>query len=309
MSIVDELKKQWLNTKEFAGAATRIDAMHPLEWYIGYDSLLNKALIIIGTIQFKTVKSSKAVQIVSFRREDKRWMLRISLLEAAQDDVFMNMCADLLFYSGKGKDEKSAYELFQNRYNQWDKLFQHGKIDILSEEEQRGLLGELLFLKEQFADRSMLNAVKGWFGPDRNHQDFLYDSSWYEIKTVLEAASSVKISSLQQLAPLNSGKLAVNRLRLTAEKSLNAMTLNSVVEQLYQILESDITAMNLFSGKLLDAGYILRTEYDDKSYLLIERVYYEIRDDFPRLTVENIPSAITGASYILSLPAIEKWRV
>ena len=45
-------------------------------------------------------------------------------------------------------------------------------------------------------------------------------------------------------------------------------------------------------------------EYDEKSYCLLSTNFFEVRDQFPRLTSESIPEGVEKVTYSLSLDAL-----
>ena len=114
-------------------------------------------------------------------------------------------------------------------------LLAAAKNDLLSEEQQRGLIGELLFLREQILNgRPLKESVAGWVGALKEHQDFSYGETWYEIKSVMEQAEKVRIPSLEQLSLERVGELVIYRL---AKTSGDGFTLNSIVKNLSELLE------------------------------------------------------------------------
>ena len=312
ISNLDELRKQWNNTRQIAQGYTRVDMPHPLECYIGYDGHLNHSLMVISKQKSMVLKSSQSIEVIQYQRSaDRLWVLLLNLLNRDQEAVFIDMCYSLLVYSGHGKTEGQAFQLLQERYVQWDRLLQHGNSGLLSIEVQHGLIGELLFLKNQISilHLTAIDAIKGWFGPEYEHQDFLYANIWYEIKTVMEAAQTISISSIEQLSAAGEGQMILLRLCKAVEGTYNSFTLNSLVEDVMRLCSDDEEALLEFNDKLAKIGYLTRPEYDDSVYILKRKVAYQITDDFPRLIREILPVEIVSAKYELSIPAIENWKI
>ena len=143
--------------------------------------------------------------------------MTLSLLSENETAVFVEMCRDLLVAAEDSIDEPTALKKFWQRYKHWQNLFAAAKNDLLSEEQQRGLIGELLFLSEQILNGCPLKeSVAGWVGALKEHQDFSYDETWYEIKTVMEQAEKVRIPSLEQLSLERVGELVIYRLAKTS---------------------------------------------------------------------------------------------
>ena len=177
----------------------------------------------------------KSVEINQRWRKDGRFNLTLSLLSENETAVFVEMCRDLLVAAEDSIDEPTALKKFWQRYKHWQNLFAAAKNDLLSEEQQRGLIGELLFLREQILNgRPLKESVAGWVGALKEHQDFSYGETWYEIKSVMEQAEKVRIPSLEQLSLERVGELVIYRL---AKTSGDGFTLNSIVKNLSELLE------------------------------------------------------------------------
>ena len=299
----DNLRGQWENTLRIERGYTFIDTA-PLECHIGYDDKLRQTLLILSRREMKLPPSSKTVEINQRRRKDGRFNLTLSLLSENETAVFVEMCRDLLAATEEARDESEALKRFWQRYEHWQNLFASAKNDLLSEERQRGLIGELLFLREQIINgRPLKEAVAGWTGALKEHQDFSYGETWYEIKTVMEQAEKVRIQSLEQLSLERVGKLIIYRLAKTTGEGF---TLNSLVKALEELLNKNPSAAQRFEVLLFQTGYVEREEYDEQSYRLAENMTFTVDEHFPRLTKNNLPPAIMEASYSLNLRGLKE---
>ena len=275
-----------------------------LECHIGYDDKLRRTLLILSRREMKLPPSSKTVEINQRRRKDGRFNLTLSLLSENETAVFVEMCRDLLAATEDARDESEALKKFWQRYKHWQNLFAAAKNDLLSEEQQRGLIGELLFLRGQIINgRPLKEAVAGWTGALKEHQDFSYSETWYEIKTVMEQADKVRIQSLEQLSLERIGELVIYRLAKTAGEGF---TLNSLVNELETLLRENSSAAQRFEVLLFQTGYVGREEYDEQSYRLAESMNFTVDENFPRLTKNNLPPAIIEASYSLNLRGLKE---
>ena len=195
------LQRQWNSIGYKDGGFLQIDTHHPLEWYIGYQSISQKTLLLVCTTDIGTVESSKSMAVTRRKREtDNRWTLSFELLRNEQEGVFTTLCSDVIEYSRTASNEKEALTLVINRYKQWSRLLESQKSGLMDENSRKGLFGELLFLQERIEKSdSALTAVQGWIGANGADQDFIYEDGWYEVKSVGVSAASVTISSLEQL--------------------------------------------------------------------------------------------------------------
>lgn len=306
MNDLHNFRLQWENTRRTCRGYTRVN-VNPLECYIGYDDELCLSLMIVSSCKINNAVSSKSVKISQGKKDKLRFQLEISLSDENLEEVFIRMCYDLLRYSENAEDDKIALKNFYRRYRQWQNLFENGKSGLLTVQEQHGLMGELLFLRSQIIEmrRSLNELVEGWYGPFNEHQDFSYSDKWYEIKTVMEQAEKVQISSLEQLSRLDAGELVIYRFSKTSGVSdnfdLNKFTLNGLVKNLFLLLAEDFLVTQKFESLLLQAGYIEREEYDEQSYKLMETMSFEVDDEFPRLVKDRLPCAILSATYSLDI--------
>ena len=91
----------------------------------------------------------------------------------------------------------------------WQKLLQYVNKNVMSYSQQKGLLGELIFLKEAIEIRGAEQTIMSWVGPEGADQDFIFPDTWNEIKTVSISSDDVVISSFEQLLQEKDGELTV----------------------------------------------------------------------------------------------------
>lgn len=298
----EKLRGQWENTLRIERGYTLVDTW-PLECYIGYDENLRRTLLIQVKRETKIPPSSKSVEINLRQRRDKKFSLTLSLLSQEEKSVFVEMCRDLLAFAENAPDESEALKKFWQRYAHWQNLFAAAKNDLLTAEQQRGLIGELLFLREQLTSgRPPKESVAGWSGALKEHQDFFYGDEWFEIKTVTAQTEKVRIPSLEQLSLETVGALVVYRLT----KSSDGFTLNSLVKEISSLLTENPAAAQNFEALLFAGGYVEREEYDEQIYRLAEVMKFTVDEKFPRLTKKNLPAAIIEASYSLDLRKLKE---
>ncbi|MFM9279237.1 PD-(D/E)XK motif protein [Paenibacillus jiagnxiensis] len=83
----------------------------------------------------------------------------------------------------------------------------------------------------------------------------------------------------------------------------------SKVDDIRGVLKSYQATLDLFNDKLLRIGFIDSLEYKEYWYRLGGNQGYRVDDSFPKLINSNIPTQIAAASYNISIPAIESWRI
>lgn len=304
------LQKKWESIFYTDGGFLQVDVEHPLEWHIGYQSIDQKTLLLISDVEIDRVESSKSMVVTRRRREDNRWVLSFELLKKEQQSVFSIFCCDVIEYSRLVASEKDSLIRVISRYKQWSKLLESQKSGLLDEASRKGLLGELLFLQTLLSnEESHLQIIRGWCGADRAAQDFIYTDIWYEVKSLIASATSVTISSLEQLAGPCKGELIIMRIDKVPLNMVGGISLNEVVSTIEHILMFDDVAIDLFHTKLSAYGYMDISEYSEQKYYHSATQHYRIDDNFPKLTSQSVSAQVIAAHYELSLPALVDWLI
>lgn len=303
------LQKQWNSIDYKDGGFLQIDTQHPLEWHIGYQSISQKTLLLVCTADIGIIESSKSMAVTRRKREtDNRWTLSFELLRNEQEGVFAILCSDIIEHSRPASNEKGALALVISRYKQWSRLLESQKSGLMDENSRKGLLGELLFLQKRIGEGvSALSAIQGWAGADGADQDFIYEDGWHEIKSVGASASSVMISSLEQLDCAGEGELVIMRIDKAAPDKAGALSLNDAVRLISSELTEVPDALDLFRSKLSTYGYIDLQEYSEQKYYCSGSQRYGVDDAFPRLIRRNVPTQVESLHYELSLASLVDW--
>ena len=311
MKITPEiLERQWSSINYRDGGFLQINVSHPLEWHVGYLSISQRTLLLVSDSEFEQIDSSKSMAVSRRKREvDNRWTLSFELLRNEQQGVFAILCCDIIEHSRLATNEKEALKLVIKRYKQWSKLLETQRSGLMSEQSRKGLTGELLFLESRLtSSEGLLPVIQGWAGADNADQDFVYPDGWFEVKSIGLSATSVSISSLEQLDCIDDGMLVIQRIEKVSPNKADSFSLNDVVYRIFAELTDESDALDLFRAKLNAYGYIDLQEYSEQKYYHAETVLYRVDEFFPRLVAKNIPLQIISAQYELSLPSLAEWR-
>ena len=310
MKITPEfLQKQWGSIGYKEGGFLQINVQHPLEWHIGYQSVSQRTLLLICNTAIGEMESSKSLLVTRRKRAgDNRWTLSFELLRNEQESVFVILCSDIIEYSQTAPNEEEALAQVVSRYKQWSHLLETQKSGVMDENRRKGLLGELLFLRERIGGgSSALTEIQGWVGAEGADQDFVYEDGWYEIKSIGTSATSVTISSLEQLDCIEEGELVIMRIDKTAPDKSGALSLNDAVHEIDSELVGDSDALALFHLKLSAYGYIDLQEYSEQKYYCSRWQRYVVNDTFPKIVRRDVPLQIEALHYQLSLPSLTMW--
>lgn len=306
----EELLNKWNNIQSFDGGGyIRIDSEHPLDIYIGYEDINQKSFLLVADSEPPEVASSKSILAAIGKRHDGRWSLSLRLIKGDQESVYVLLCCDLIESTREASNNDEGMVRLIDRYNQWQKLMEHQSKGYLSEPMRRGLMGELIYIKCRIeAGHDPGTVVSGWIGPEGADQDFIYASGWYEVKAIGIAATSVKISSLQQLQADPPGELVLCMLDKTAPDDLKGFSLKDMVDDIRTRILHNSSAAALFETKLFRYGYIDIKEYGMQKYKFGGLVSYLVDEHFPKLIRSNVSPEITTVSYELGLSGIEPWK-
>ena len=310
MSTRQRIEEFWNRIDYYEGGSLQLDLNHQLEWHISYISKTQKAIIIVTGMYPKGMDSSKSIAVAIVGRKDGRYNVTIALTEKNQEEVFISMCADLIDSSSDALSEEEALRKVVHRYKQWRRLMEQKRNQLLSVEQQKGLIGELLYLKEVLkGGMDNHEAILGWVGPDGADQDFVYNKQWHEVKTTGLASCKIEISSVEQLGDENTcGELIIQRVDKCAPEADGAFSLNDIVKELVSVFGKDGGDLDLFVIRLNNVGYIELPDYDEYQFCYLRKDRYRIDGEFPRITRESLRTEIINCIYQLDLPSIELWH-
>lgn len=229
----------------------------------------------------------------------------VILKEASSADLFYEICCDLIL-SIQDMPPFSTRSVLVRRLERWSSLLR-GEYAGLSAEKQRGLFAELLFL-ESLAIPTMgeTNAVRGWVGPEGNHQDYHFGQTFVEIKSKHGSSSSkVIISSEHQLAKNDSERLFLYVLEENEANGNHGLSLTELAERVRNSIGSPIVR-NEFFLKMLQVGYDFKTDYDTR-WTTGNTNVYEVEGEFPRIA--DVESGLSHVSYALDLKECSDYEV
>ena len=259
---------------------------------------------------FKQTNLSVRGMTVDLRLVGRTQVIVITLEEQVNSDLFYSFCRSLIIALEAATDPSTAPGIASKHIERW-RLFLSGRSKHrLSDEEVRGLFGELWVLRQLFNYMGdAAEAISAWCGPDNVHQDFIFRDTAIETKTLSgRERSSVRISSEDQLETLSDRLyLSVLRLVTTSERSSHAFSLNELVHIIENEL-ADAVTLDEFCRKISSIGYFELPDYDEPFFIVANQQFYHVKEDFPRLARSELPDGITKVSYDIRLETIENYK-
>jgi hypothetical protein len=182
----------------------------------------------------------------------------------------------------------------------------------MSAEAQRGLFGELHFLREVLLPGVGAGpAAGGWKGGEQAHQDFQLQRGAVEVKTTLaKQPQVVRITSERQLDDGAAAALFLHVVALDVRDG-GGETLPAMVASLRDKLTVEAAAREAFEDGLLAYGYldVHASKYADSGYVVRSQSSYRVKRGFPRIVERNLPAGVGDASYGLAVVACAAFAV
>ena len=293
------IEELWLELAHSQGRPVfrRVDEEHPLDLYAGLSATESWMLMLVSKEEPPAPPPYDTISVSSRQRADGSWAL---LLELNSKDLFLpfaRLCQDLI--DASRLCDRDGPSIIISRLARWRRLLEVSR-KALSEPALRGLIGELLILRDSIAPRFGFSAsVNAWIGPSKAPQDFLLGGVAVEVKTITPTATSISISSLDQLDANSQLDLATILLTPSSSDQSGAFNPITLVHSISNNLD-DQTLME-FNLRLAEAGYEELPEYESKWYHCSGVRYYGIGEGFPRLTTTTAPHGIIEATYQVSI--------
>lgn len=261
--------------------------------------------------QWNKLKDIKIETLPDEGNKSKKFLL-ILLLNKQHKDIFSTLCEDLIFGVSDVISERNLVEKLIERLAKWQSLFQKIGRQGLSDEAQRGLYGEIYFLRFLLSNKSDKNyCLKSWLGPEKSVQDFQYSNWAVEVKTTHgNNHQKIYITSERQLDDSIIEKIFLYHLSLDIRER-NGESLNLLIDEVLELLNESTMASNMFKLKLLESGYydLHRPLYEERGYTIRQENLYRISGNFPRITENQIPIGVGDVRYSIVLSESEEWRI
>ena len=304
--------KSHISARRIPGASS---AAWGLYWGVDAD---NHCLLILEREskdrRFHRLPRLRGLSVEVSTKEDgtgERVVLRLT--DGEQRELFLRFCVDVVEATHAAKSPEEAVERFLARTWRWHRLLQSGRDGRLSDDEQRGLIGELRVIERCLAGTTgAQQVVEGWAGPLGAPKDFQYGLVCIEAKACSPQSSEVRISSLHQLDLGSASRLflSVTEVAAALEDSTEAITITDVATRVRtEIVRLDMPTAILFEDRLAALGFDWEDDYTDKHWAIGEEALYEVADGFPRITPTMLPPGVSDVRYTISLSDCEGFRV
>jgi len=313
------IKSIWENQKPTGDIIikTRIDEITHLNCFGATNHITGQHLYIMSisnNVAIPELKNYrfKGVEIYTLPIEAKNKIeLYIYLLDNDLKDIFSLFIQNILEEIQKSVTENEAVTTTLNVVSKWKRLFDKINFNGLTLEQQKGLIGEILFFNYLLInDKTSVNTVNYWTSAEREFEakDFTLGSVGIEIKFTSSKQPRIKVSSERQLDAENLSELFLVLYSTEAVKE-NVFSLNSLIEQTRQKISTE-EERNVFNSKLQLNGYFDEDrEHYGKMYSLKKTFAFAVTSDFPKIVKSDLPLGIYETSYSIEISAVENFII
>jgi hypothetical protein len=278
-----------------------------------YNMLMIKVPITIGKdfsfrYEFRGLKFEKI-----FDPDDSNYLLlNLVLVEKQFQDIYDSLISDIITAIINESEINIILKNFSNRLIKWQSLFERLKNQGLTPEEQRGLYGELFFLRSFLnSNINTIYVIDSWVGCKKEIRDFQLNDWAVEVKTTQSNNhQKVIISSERQLDTKNIRHLFLNHLSLEATHK-NGETLIDIIKEILCLLIDNEIALKQFKFKLLEAGYFEHHKYiyEDTGYYVRKNQFFKVENEFPRIEESEIRDGVGDIKYSIILSLCDNYLV
>lgn len=290
----------------------------PINFLFTKDNYGNVGFGIKSNIELRN-KKPKSLEIIDIlwknkTSKDNNSEVYFILNQPKYEKEFQHFCTDIIknCENLERNEDSKAIKIMLEVLERWKNLFKAKKV-LLSDKEQMGLYGELIFIRDFLQlNIGIKNAILSW---EDGEQDFEFNGKLFEIKSQNAASDSkIIISSLQQL-DTTSGNIFLIRQKIGKKNNVSEQSesLNETVLSILELIkkENDLLLLEKFELSLFERNYLVGNDDSNQNYItkykLMERIFYEITESFPSITPNKIDIGIIKANYEISEITIEQF--
>lgn len=308
------------NQKEIATVYRRISPDIPHDIFLGYEKTTNQRLFILrvgrkNLNEFEQLPEFRIFQVSIDRADEgkpEKATVNFCLKNLEYSDFFSILCEDLYSTAIREINPTAMVKQLKSRLLLWKQFLDTFGHQGLSPEAQRGLYGELRFLRDILIEHlDITNAIESWRGPAKANQDFQFLKIGVEVKTsIAKQHQKIHVANEQQLDDNNLDTLYVYFLSLRETRD-QGETLPGIIDHIRKIIELKYGPSDEFETLLFKAGYIdkhkelyLKTGYHDREILI-----FDVRENFPRIIETDLKPGVGDVHYSIDLSICRQYRI
>ena len=263
----------------------------------------------INISSFSNLQEIQLDVLPDANQKDKN-LLIFKLINNQHKDIFAVLCEDLISSISTETNEKKLVATLLNRFEKWKSLFNKFALQGLTPEEQRGLFGELYFLRIFLQNKSdSQNVLNTWVGTSKEIRDFQFNNWALEVKTTIgNNHQKVHISSERQLDTTHVEHLYLYHLSLEKVQE-SGESLPQLVSSIQELFSIDTISLNRFKAKLYEVGYFEQQQdlYSSIGYHIRQDNFYKVEGEFPRLQENELRNGVGDVKYSIIISQCQEY--
>lgn len=284
VQLVDPESRWWFS---WAKSAT-----FPAAMYLEVDSKLNFV-----------DRSIQGIALEAFPLASGKSALLLGMTMKENLEIFEVFCRRLVFVANSFGDESRMIRAVRAEIDEWHEFLGRARRGM-SLNQRIGLFAELTVLRILIERVGPASALQQWVGPLHSSQDFSNHDAALEVKAVLNGGRSVRISSEHQLSRVSALNLAL--VVVGVGEVEHGENLSSICRDIETNCLGGVDAEIFeFRRKLLMAGVSDPTQYEADSWTVAEIEIFDVGEEFPKISAEELPESVSGVKYTLSLSGLE----
>jgi len=296
----------------------RVDTRNPWNFFWARDTTGKYLLVLVlspHTAPDNVLPKLKGIDVSISNHENRgERALTFTLRDSSHRDIFNQLCIDIVTSAAGATNERAALDIVLKRTWRWHHLLRGGTDQRLSEEEQMGLIGELLVIEKYLLPHfSAFDSISAWRGPLDAPKDFAIGGVGIEAKARRgEASPFVVISSEYQLDEkgLNALFLCVFAMDRATLDSAGHFSVSALAERIRAYLDrTEPSSLSLFESRLTASGFRWDDDYSDVVWSEGPGSCFRVAGQFPRIVADGIAAGVQDLKYSISLPECEPYRV
>lgn len=267
--------------------------------YVYYDQSNLLHLIIISNESIKENRkgirvSNRTLDIIDVGRHN---FIDIVCTHKDFKVEFIEIVEQIISHFNKNKDLLKAIKY---TINKWYYFFEKDLNNELSVSEIIGLIGELLFIKNNLDNYTSKEIINSWKGPESGLRDFNFDNYDVEVKTSSKEIGHVHTINGQIQLKSDKTPVYVYSVSLKKSDSNNGLTIKKLIDYICLEISFDSFLLNDFFEKLEKLKVTVPTaeQYDDYSYELNNILIIKIdHSNFEQFQIKNNNSRVSNLKY------------
>lgn len=228
------------------------------------------------------------------------------------ENIFESVISDICDKVVQLQSKSNLNSVLIKVLNEWKVFFEKLESNILSVNEQKGLLGELFFLKDYlFQKYSYVDSLYYWTGAEKTNHDFQINDIAVEVKTTSSKQHlKFSVSSEKQLDNKGVSNLYLSLYAFNLHSNIPSRSLPAFVREICNIIHDDPIATFLFEIRLLKYGFNDKlSDHYKIGFSLTGVKFFEVKEGFPRILQNNLPEGIGDLKYTVSVAACSPYLI